>query len=108
VRHDPRAALAVLKRHRREFAEGVLGLEASSLLVDALLANGEQARALLELDALNLDAMPRSLELHVVRGELRAARHRCIEAEPDLSAALAVAGGPLRDRAARARASCRR
>jgi Flp pilus assembly protein TadD len=75
--------------------------------VEALLALGERAEALRWLDALALDDGPRSRELLVLRGELRAAASRCSEAVKDLGRVLTPEPTDAVDeRALFARASC--
>jgi hypothetical protein len=70
--HDPGAALAIIDDHRTRFPRGVLAPEAARLRVEALLALGDKAAALNEIDQLS-SLGPGNDESLVVRGELRAA-----------------------------------
>ncbi len=52
--------------------------------IDALRALGQQSELLALLDTKRLATFPRAAELRVLRGQLRAAAHRCNEAAADL------------------------
>jgi len=63
---------------------------------DALLALHRNREALARLDGMALDEIPRSGERFVVRGELRAAARRWLEASADFDRALSrVSGSPV-------------
>jgi tetratricopeptide (TPR) repeat protein len=81
--HDPTAALVTLDSYRARFPKGGLAPEAGMLRAEALLQLGRKGEALAELDRLPLGLMPNSDERHLVRGELRAAVGRWIEAQQD-------------------------
>jgi Flp pilus assembly protein TadD len=106
--HDARGALEALDRYRTSFPNGRLQAEAGIIRVEALLVLSDRAAALRLLDD---DAMigqgPRSRELLVLRGELRASANRCVEAVGDLGRGLSAAPHDAVDeRALFARASC--
>jgi TolA-binding protein len=86
--HHGEAALSALDAYLGRYPNGVLNREARFARVDALLMLGRSEDALAALDGLPLDRGRRSTELQVIRGELRA-RHDCLHAEADFSAALA-------------------
>jgi hypothetical protein len=104
---DARAALAALDDYVAAFPGGELSAEADLVRVEALLALGERAAALRLLDARPVESSPRARQSLLVRGELRAAAGRCVDATADLTRVLAE---PPRDtldeRALFARASC--
>ncbi len=101
------AALTLLSAHERSFRDGALSVEARVARAEILLAIGRRAEALVVLDSLSLASLPRSRELHTLRGELRAQAGRCREAHVDLSAVmLNTATDVLGQRAARALAKC--
>lgn len=106
--HDARGALEALDRHRAAFPNGHLGTEAELIRVEALLALGERAAALRWLDEnAAIGQSPRSRELLVLRGELRASANRCSEAVGDLGRTISVTPvDSLDERALFARASC--
>jgi Flp pilus assembly protein TadD len=76
--------------------------------VEALLSLGERAEALRALDDDSaIGQSPRSRELLVLRGELRASANRCSEAVSDLGKSLSASPHDAIDaRALFARASC--
>ena len=80
--HDARAALEILNEHRRQYPAGELSEEARLLRIEALIAAGRRADALIELDA---SARLRS-DLALLRAELRAEAGRCREALPEFIA----------------------
>jgi tetratricopeptide (TPR) repeat protein len=93
--NDAAAALALLREHGKAYPASALGGERSALEVEALLALKRDRDALALLDGMALEALPRSGERLVVRGELRAAAKRWREAESDFDRALArVSGSP--------------
>jgi len=91
--HDATGALEILDRHAALFPRSPLSSERSVLEVEALLALGRRDEALIRLDGMSFDNIPRSAERHVVRGELRARARRWGEAVADFDQALAHAGG---------------
>jgi len=105
---DPAAALRLLDERDRIFAEGAFAEEARSIRIEALLALGRSAEALERLEALPEASLARSRRLRVARGELRAARGRCVEALGDFAAVLdaAAAGDEIASRARRGQAAC--
>lgn len=103
----PADALVDLDGYFARFSRGVLRREARIARVDALLALGNDADALEDLERLTLSRHGRDQELQILRGELRA-RHRCAAAITDFTAVLA--GSPpaaLAERALWGRAACR-
>jgi hypothetical protein len=93
--NDPAGALSTLQEHARVYPRSSFGSERSALEVEALLTLHRDREALGHLDALVLDALPRSGERFVVRGELRAAVRRWQEAAEDFDRALSrVSGSP--------------
>jgi len=86
---DAGGALDEIAAYEREHPQGVLHREALLAKVSALVASNREAEALGLLDARSLDAHPRSLELTILRGELRARADRCGEAVADFEGALA-------------------
>jgi TolA-binding protein len=104
---NPGAALAALDRYLFHYPAGALAREAQVARVDALLLLSRSPDALAALEALPLDPYGRSIELQVIRGELRAGSN-CVRAEEDFSAVLGrAADGPLAERALYGRAVCR-
>ena len=104
---NPGAALGALDRYLARYPAGALAREARVARVDALLLLGRSHDALTALEALPLDPYGRSIELQVIRGELRAGSN-CVRAEEDFSAVLGRApDGPLAERALYGRAVCR-
>lgn len=92
---NPAAALALLHEHGRSYPGSALAGERTSLEVESLLVLRRNQEALALLDTLSLDDLPRSGERFVVRGELRAAAKRWIEAGADFDRALSrVSGSP--------------
>jgi hypothetical protein len=99
--------LGALDRYLLRYPAGALSREARVARVDALLLLGRSTDALAALEALPLDPYGRSIELQVIRGELRAGSS-CARAEEDFSAVLVrVPEGPLAERALYGRAVCR-
>jgi TolA-binding protein len=104
---NPGAALAALDRYLSRYPAGALAREARVARVDALLLLGRSPDALAALETLPLDPYGRSIELQVIRGELRAGSN-CVRAEEDFGAVLGrAADGPLAERALYGRAVCR-
>jgi tetratricopeptide (TPR) repeat protein len=93
MENDPAAALLDLQEHARAYPRSSLGRERSALEVEALLALHRDREALTRLDAMALDELPRSGERLVVRGELRAAARRWLEAGADFDRALSRTSG---------------
>lgn len=110
-RRDASGALRDLDQHRAQFPDGVLTEEASVLRVNALLAVGRRAEALLLLEHLErggLDRFARAPELRILHAELLAEGSRCSEALPLFESSLAPnLEEPIRERALYGRASCR-
>ena len=106
--HDARGAIDALEEYRASFPNGRLGAEAGLIRVEALLSLGERAEALHALDGDSaIGQGPRSRELLVLRGELRASANRCSEAVSDLGKSLSASPHDAIDaRALFARASC--
>jgi TolA-binding protein len=105
---DAHRALSLLDEYQRSYPRGSLAAEAAVARVDALRALGRNNDALSILDGLSLERLPRSRELRVLRGELRAARGRCVEAVTDFSRALDdTRQGYLGERALSGSAACR-
>jgi len=95
MENDPSAALSALQEHAKVYPRSSLGGERSALEVEALLALHRDRDALARLDTMALDDLPRSGERFVVRGELRAAARRWLEASADFDHALSrVTGSP--------------
>jgi TolA-binding protein len=93
--NDPSAALSALQEHAKAYPRSNLVGERSALEVEALLALHRDRDALARLDTMALDELPRSGERFVVRGELRAAARRWLEASADFDHALSrVTGSP--------------
>jgi TolA-binding protein len=108
IARDPHGALALLDGYAAAFPHGSYAAEASVARIDALLAAGRRADALAALRALSLAALPRRLELTVMRAELAAAAGDCAGARVDLDGALAERLPPaLEERALYGRALCR-
>jgi hypothetical protein len=105
---DPHGALALLDGYAAAFPHGSYAAEASVARVDALLAAGRRADALAALRALSLAALPRRVELTVMRAELAAAAGDCAGARADFDGALAERLPPkLEERALYGRLQCR-
>jgi TolA-binding protein len=109
LRHErnAEAALAALDDYLRRYPNGFLQREALSGKVDALLMLRRPDQALAALETFPFDNHRRSVELQVIRGELRA-RKDCTRAITDFDAALGR--GPdaaLLERILYGRAGCR-
>jgi tetratricopeptide (TPR) repeat protein len=106
-RADAAGALADLEALLRLHPRGVLAPEARALQIEALLAAGRRDEALRALDAVDLQASPRGLELRLLRAELRA-RGSCARALDDFATVLRSSSlpRPLLERALRGRAAC--
>jgi hypothetical protein len=85
---DAAAALREISAYEAAHANGVLHREALLTKVSALVALDRETEALGLLDAIELDAHPRSLELTILRGELRVRADRCGDANSDFTRAL--------------------
>jgi hypothetical protein len=93
--NDPAGALSVLREHRQAYPKSALSGERTALEVESLLALHRDKDALAVLDPLALEGLPRSGERFVLRGELRAAAKRWLEAKADFEQALSrVSGSP--------------
>jgi tetratricopeptide (TPR) repeat protein len=105
---DVAAALAEIDDYLSSFPRGALRPEAKLARVDALLMLGRRQAALDALDQIDLDTNRRSLELRLVRGELRA-QSDCREARRDFDeVVMAAPSADLLERALRGRAACNR
>jgi hypothetical protein len=105
---DARGALAGVEDYQNIFPRGQFAHEVIVIKVDALQALGRSREALEFLRYMSLDGLPRSAELHVIRGELAAKARQCYDALVDFDHVLKRdPGGPLGARALYARASCR-
>jgi len=100
--HDPRKAIATLDALAAQFPHGLLGAEAQTTRIEALLALGDKQRALALLDG----AIVKS-DLAVTRGELRLEARRYEDAKRDFDSALIGANDELEQRALFGRAACR-
>lgn len=95
VENNPSAALSALEEHAQVYPRSSFRGERNALEVEALLALHRDRDALARLDTMALDELPRSGERFVVRGELRAAARRWLEASADFDQALGrVSGSP--------------
>jgi hypothetical protein len=94
-RDDPRAALATLDRHAREFPHGVFEVEALRTRVEAVVKLGDMKTALVLLDGnlIRTDALGDDLLL--ARAELRAAAGRFREALADFTQVMDAPSGSL-------------
>jgi len=110
-RRDAAGALRELDQHRAQFPNGALREEANVLRVNALLAGGRRAEALVLLEDLErggLARFARASELRILHAELLAEGSRCSEALPLFESSLAPnLEEPIRERALYGRASCR-
>lgn len=105
---DARGALAGVEDYQNLYPDGQFMHEALVVKVGALQALGRSTEALAFLRYLSLDRLPRSAELHVIRGELAAKAGLCEEAVIDFDLVLKrEPRGPVGARALYARASCR-
>jgi tetratricopeptide (TPR) repeat protein len=89
IERDATSALALLERHRGEFAQQGLAHEALILRVEALLELGRDREALHLLDGAALSDVDASHSLLVTRGRLRAAANRCVDGVGDFNLVLA-------------------
>jgi len=109
--HLPRRALALLDRYERTFPAGVLGSEAASIRIEALIALEDWTAALSLLDREVAFAGPLAADLRLTRAELRARDGRCADAVGDFTELLSGASGRLAnqvtERALYGRAVCR-
>lgn len=93
--HNPTGALVALQQHAQAYPRSAFSGERNALEVEALLALHRDREALQKLDGTRLDGLPRSGERFVVRGELRAAARRWLDAKEDFDEALSrVSGSP--------------
>ena len=90
---DAAGSLALLDQLEISHPQSDLALERSNLQVEALLTLGREKQALARLDGMALDALPRSGERYLVRGELRARCQRWPEARDDFEHALSNGAG---------------
>jgi hypothetical protein len=90
---DPAGALAILREHGKAYPKSPLAGERGTLEVEALLDLHREREALALLDGMALEGLPRSGERLVVRGELRAAARRWLEANQDFESALSRTSG---------------
>lgn len=108
MQHDPRSALSLLDEHRNSFPKTALALEAALLRAEALLGLGRSNEALSQLDGVSLTSMPHGNDWLVLRGELRAAAGRWLDARRDFDQVMAdAASRDLTERAWWGRASAR-
>jgi hypothetical protein len=104
---DARGALRLLDDYDREYPRGRLAGEATLARIEAHLALTDTAGALRLLDGAEIDGLPRSVDLRVLRGELRSDASRCRDALGDFTAVVTGAAAPaLRGRALHGRAVC--
>ena len=104
---DPASALVELDLYSARFPSGVLGHEAQSARVDALLMVGRLADARTVLSSLTLGTGARDRELRLIRGELNA-ESACAKAIEDFETVMTESpSGPLGERALWGRAACR-
>ena len=104
---DPSGALALLDQYSARFPTGALLAEVAGTRIEALLASGEEARALDALEALPKPGVPLDRRLRILRAEMRAKTGRCAEASRDFSEALhATPSDSVDERALRGRAAC--
>jgi hypothetical protein len=104
---DARGALRLLDDYDREYPRGRLAVEATLARIEAHLALADGAGALRLLEGADIDGLPRSAELRVLRGELRSDAGRCRDAIGDFTAVVTGAAAPaLRGRALHGRAVC--
>jgi hypothetical protein len=107
--HHAADALATLDDYASRFPQGQLSGEAAVARIDALLSLGRRADALGELDRLNqahYENLLRGAEMRVLRGELLAEGHRCLEALDMFDVGPSVPP-PVQERALYGRAACR-
>jgi hypothetical protein len=101
-RGDPRAALDIWELERSRFPQGALARDLRASIIDALVALGQSARALAEIEA-SLRAEPdglRAPELRFVRATLlRATDGDCRRARSELARALEHPAEPWQRRA---------
>ena len=100
--HDPHKAIATLDALAAQFPRGLLGAEAQTTRIEALLALGDKQRALALLDGTTVKS-----DLAVTRGELRLEARRYEDAKRDFDSALIGANDELEQRALFGRAACR-
>lgn len=106
--HAPMQALRILDDYDREFPAGSMHAEALVLRVDALVAAGDERKALAQLDGLSASKLAPLPRLRLLRGQLRARLGDCEKALADYDALLASAtANELRGDALFARGSCR-
>jgi hypothetical protein len=82
---DPGAALALVEAHRSDLEAGSLAAEGDLVRLEALLALGRRDEAAQLLEAIDVPTSRR--DLHLLRGELRAAEGRCTDAVADFQVA---------------------
>lgn len=90
---DASGALALLQEHARFYPRSGLAGERKELEVEALLALHRNGEALATLDSMSVEDLPRAGERLVVRGELRAAAKRWLDASTDFDQALSMVSG---------------
>ncbi|MBI5546237.1 MAG: tetratricopeptide repeat protein, partial [Deltaproteobacteria bacterium] len=105
---DAAGALRTLEEYSERFPQGTLANEARFARVEALLGQGNRAQALEMLEHAQLEGLPRTTELRLLKAELLAEAGRCREAVPIFDALLAPQqDGALEERALFGRAGCR-
>lgn len=90
---DAAGALVLLDKLETSHPRSLLALERANMQVEALLALGREEEALSRLDGMALDALPRSAERYLLRGELRARFQHWSAARDDFEHALSQGSG---------------
>jgi TolA-binding protein len=105
---DAQAAIDLIREYQRRFPRGHFAGETIVIAVDALTSLGRPSEALRLLQQSALASVPRSLELHLMRGELSAQAGQCRQALADFEKVLErEQSSELAARALFGRASCR-
>lgn len=82
-------ALMQIKNHEGRWPGGRFAQEVDAAHLEALLNSSKEQEALSVLDKAQVPRGPRGTELRVLRGELRAKHHRCVDAANDFEHVLA-------------------
>jgi hypothetical protein len=86
----PKAAIEKIQEYKTKWPHGRFSAEVDMATFEALMSSGQDSAALAWLESRASTAGPRSVELSLVRGELRAKSGKCLAALTDFESVLLV------------------